>query len=122
VAKYRYFKDSEVEGLVHDFVKKLDDARGMAGIPFVITSGKRTKAKNASVIGAVANSAHLKGLAVDLRVRSTREVALILDACYEAGIKRRGIYVNEFMHPIHLHVDDDSEKVSPVIFIKREEN
>lgn len=122
MSKYRFFKDDEVVGLVPDFVQKLDDAREMAGIPFIITSGKRTRKTNESVIGAVPDSAHLKGLAVDLRVRSTKEVALILDACYEAGIKRRGIYVNSEWNPVHVHVDDDSAKVSPVIFIKREEN
>lgn len=118
--KYRHFEDSEVEGLVPSFVQKLDNARDIAGIPFIITSGKRTRRTNESVIGAVPNSAHLKGLAVDLRARTSVEVAKILDACYASGIYRRGIYVNEFMHPIHVHLDCDDEKVNPVIFVKKE--
>ena len=123
MSTYKYFSDDEVVGLVPSFVKKLDKARGIAGIPFTITSGKRTKKENDSVlVGAVPNSAHLKGLAVDLAVSNTKDVAKIIDACCEAGILRRGIYVDADFKPVHVHVDDDTEKVSPVIFLKREEN
>jgi hypothetical protein len=59
---------------------------------------------------------------VDLRVRSSIEVAKILDACYVAGIYRRGIYVDKDWKPVHVHVDDDPDKVSPVLFVKHEEN
>ena len=34
---YKYFKDSEVVGLKPEFVKLLDQARGIAGVPFIIT-------------------------------------------------------------------------------------
>jgi len=88
---YKYFSDNEVRGLQDAFVKKLDVARGLAGIPFVITSGFRTLAQNESIIGAVPDSSHLKGLAVDLRVRSSCEAALIIDAAKAAEIDRRGI-------------------------------
>ena len=48
-----------------DFLRKLDKARGIAGIPFRINSGYRTEAHNRKV-GGVNDSAHLKGLAVDI--------------------------------------------------------
>lgn len=118
--KYRYFTPEEVEGLNEEFVAKLDQARHLAGIPFVITSGLRTLEKNQSVVGAVPNSSHLKGLAVDLRVSSSHEVALICDAAKAVGITRRGIYVDRDMVPRHIHLDIDPEKVGQVVFIKIE--
>lgn len=118
--KYKYFSSEEVEGLNAEFVAKLDMARQAAGIPFVITSGLRTPEKNQSVIGAVPDSAHLKGLAVDMRVQNSHEVSLIIDAAKLVGITRRGIYVNKEFQPIHVHLDVDPEKVQDVVFIKQE--
>lgn len=117
---WKYFKPEEVEGLDDEFVAKLDQARHIAGIPFVITSGFRTPEKNQSIIGAVPNSAHLKGLAVDLRVENTHEVALICDAAKAVGITRRGIYFDKSLKPVHIHLDVDPDKVSDVIFPKQE--
>ena len=120
VPKYKWFKPSEVEGLDHEFVLKLDQAREIASFPFILTSGFRSPEKNKSVIGAVPDSSHLKGLAVDIRVTSSRQVALILDAAKKVGIDRRGIYVNTFFSPTHVHIDTDPEKAGNVIFIKQE--
>jgi zinc D-Ala-D-Ala carboxypeptidase len=117
---YTYFKPEEVVGLEPEFVAKLDLARKAAGIPFRITSGLRTPEKNQSVIGAVPDSAHLKGLAVDLQVETSHEVALILDACKSVGITRRGIYFDKLYRPTHVHVDIDPDKVDEVIFVKQE--
>lgn len=119
--KWKFFSDSEVEGLKDEFVTKLEKAREIAGIPFIITSGFRTPEKNKSVIGSVSDSSHLKGLAVDLRVRSSREAALIIDAAKAADIDRRGIYVDSYWNPRHIHLDVDKEKIENVLFIKREE-
>lgn len=120
--KWTYFSDQEVEGLQDDFIQKLEKARELAGIPFIITSGYRSPEKNQSIIGAVPDSAHTKGLAVDLKVSSSRQAALIVDAAKEAGIDRRGIYVNSEWNPIHIHIDADPDKVSNVLFIKKEQN
>lgn len=117
---YRYFKPEEVEGLNEEFVAKLDQARHIAGIPFVITSGFRSPEKNQSVVGAVPDSAHTKGLAVDLRVDNSHEVSLIFDACKQVGITRRGVYVDKDFVPVHVHVDVDPDKVDNVIFVKPE--
>lgn len=118
----KYFSDDEVRGLDNGFIQKLDKAREIAGIPFVITSGLRTPEKNQSVIGAVPDSAHLKGLAVDLRVTSSRDAALIIDAAKAAGISRRGIYVDSYWNPRHIHIDVDPDKIDDVLFIKLEQN
>ncbi len=117
---WKYFTPEEVEGLNNDFVELLDRAREIAGIPFIITSGFRTPEKNQSLVGAVSDSAHLKGLAVDLAVADSHEVAVLLDAAKAVGITRRGIYVNANFEPTHVHIDVDPEKISEVIFIRQE--
>lgn len=118
--QYEYFKHEEVEGLNEKFVAMLDKARHLAGFPFVITSGFRSPEKNQSVIGSVPDSAHLTGLAVDLKVENTHEVALICDAAKAVGISRRGIYLNSELNPIHVHLDCDPDKVDEVMFFKKE--
>lgn len=128
--EYRFFKPEEVVGLDADFVAKLDLAtakteqisREKRRIPFVITSGLRTPEKNQSVIGAVPDSAHLTGHAVDLKVENSHEVWVMVAALRDAGIFRIGIYVDKDWQPIHLHCDDDPEKVDQVIFVKQEQN
>lgn len=119
--KYRHFTEEEVEGLNEEFCALLDRARHVADVPFVITSGLRSPEKNNSVIGAVPDSAHLKGLAVDLRVSNSQEVSRIVQGCIAMGIERIGIYVDKNMQPVHLHVDVDPEKEpKECIFIKQE--
>lgn len=110
----------EVEGLDENFVAKLDQARHIAGIPFIIASGFRTPEKNQSIIGAVADSSHLKGLAVDLVVENDHEIALICDAAKMVGITRRGFYSDINNKPTHIHLDLDPNKVDEVIWLKRE--
>ncbi len=117
---WRYFKPEEVEGLDEEFVAKLDQVRHIIGFPLVITSGRRTPEKNQSIVGAVADSAHLTGLAVDVSVNSARQVSLICDAAKAVGITRRGIYVDKTFKPIHLHLDVDITKPQDVIFVKQE--
>ena len=93
------------------FVVFLQTARSYASFPFVITSGYRCPKHNAEV-GGVPDSAHTKGLAVDIRVRSTTESAAagnhrrfaIVDALREANFKRIGV------HELYIHVDMDADK------------
>lgn len=117
---YKHFTPEEVKGLNEEFCALLDRARHIADIPFVITSSLRTPEKNNSIIGAVPDSAHLKGLAVDLRVSNSHEVSRIVEGCIAMGIDRIGIYVNKDMQPVHVHVDVDKTKPPEVIFIKQE--
>lgn len=118
--RWNFFTEQEVEGLNEEFVAKLDMARKIAGIPFIITSGFRSPEKNKSIIGSVPDSAHLKGLAVDLRVENAHEVSLIFDAAKEVGITRRIVYVDEKFQPVHVHLDVDPDKVAEVISVRPE--
>jgi len=107
---YKYFADWEIKGLKPELVEMLDKARGLAGIPFVINSGYRTKEHNAEV-GGVENSSHTKGLAVDLRARNSTEHYLITKSLLEVGFKRISR-----IYPSHVHCDIDETKPQNVLF------
>lgn len=119
---YRYFSIEKdlIGGLDETFLAKLDQARHLAGIPFVITSGFRTPEKNQSIIGSVPDSAHLKGMAVDIRVANTHEVFLIVAAANDVGLTRCGVYVDRNNVPTHVHIDGDPDKPSQVLWVKQE--
>lgn len=109
--KPKYFTDEEIKGLDMELVAKLDMARGRAGIPFVITSGRRTEAENSATDGAK-NSAHLRGLAVDLKCEDSHSRCLIVMALIQAGFRRLGIY------DAHIHCDLDSTLPQPVMWLR----
>ena len=79
----------------------LDLARELAGVPFKISSGYRCKKHN-SEVGGVKNSAHLKGLAVDIVVADNVSRLKILRALVIVGFSRIGISKGF----IHVDVDD----------------
>lgn len=108
---FKYFKDCEIKGLNEKLIQMLDNARSIAGIPFVITSGLRSIEKNREVGGAE-DSAHLKGLAVDLKCNYSESRFIIVSALLMAGFKRIGIA------PDHIHVDIDKEKSQCIIFLE----
>lgn len=91
------------------FMQKLDVARAMAGIPFVITSGFRTPAHNRRVGGAI-NSAHMRGFAADIAVQNDEQFTKIATACFLAGFRRFGVMKNA------LHVDCDPQLKSPALW------
>lgn len=100
-AKWKYFKPSEIVGLQDSLVSVLDNARGLAGVPFVITSGFRTLEQNKAV-GGVANSAHLRGLAADIATKdNTVRTAVI------KGILGTNIPVFMEIASAHVHADVD---------------
>jgi len=90
-----------------NFVYKLEHAREIAGIPFKITSGYRTKEHNAEV-GGVPNSSHLIGFAADIAVSSGNERYVILNALIKAGFKRIGVAKT------FIHCDTDPNKSNSV--------
>ena len=79
-----------------ELVRMLDEARRIAGVPFVIESGLRTTERNAQVGGAN-ESAHLTGHAVDIRCPTGRHRFLIVQAALEVGFRRIGV-ANSFIH------------------------
>ena len=110
VKKYKWFSDKEAAGLKPELVVKLDQARELAGIPFVITSGYRTKDHNAEV-GGVENSGHLEGEAVDLRARNPNEHFIITKALLDAGFTRISR-----KYPTHIHCDITKDKPQRILF------
>ena len=97
-----------------DFLELLDYARTVAGIPFKITSGYRTKAHNEALkakgYSASPNSSHCKGLAVDISIPDSITRFKILTALVDAGFTRIGISDN------FIHVDADRDKAQGVIW------
>jgi hypothetical protein len=106
MSRWTYFKDEEVIGLEPEFVAKLELARKAAGIPFIITCGKRTQEANATV-GGVQDSAHLRGRGVDLHAGDSQARFRIVKGAIVAGFVRIGIYTDGEGNPTHVHLDDD---------------
>ena len=98
--KYKYFSEAEVAKykLVPELWELLDKAREIAGVPFVITSGRRTDSNNEDVGGAE-KSAHLTGEGCDLSVKNSTTRFKIVNALLKTGFNRIGIY------DTHIHCD-----------------
>jgi len=90
-----------------DFLQKLDEARGLASIPFVITSGYRTPQHNLDVGGRIGSS-HVKGLAVDISCENSGYREMILTSLIKVGFTRIGIGKN------FIHVDLDKDKPNAI--------
>jgi len=91
-----------------DLMRRLDRARAIAGIPFVITSGFRSREHNATV-GGISTSSHLRGLAVDIRCRDDRTAVRMIAALAQAGFQRIGWH----REGRFIHVDIDDTKPTP---------
>ena len=91
------------------FVRRLDEAREIAGIPFKVNSGYRTHFHNTKV-GGVKDSSHIKipCCAVDIKAEDSRTRFLIISAAIQVGINRIGIGEN------FIHLDADKTKSQDV--------
>ncbi len=98
-----------VERMDPAMLAMLDEARRLAGIPFVVSSAYRCPAHNAAV-GGVKDSAHARGHAVDIRCTSSQERFVMLAALMDAGFRRIELA------PTWLHVDNDPDKPQDVAF------
>lgn len=107
--KYHNFSQDEVIGLNIQFIMLLDMARDEAKIPFIITSGFRTQEENTRVHG-VSNSAHLLGIAADLKCNESDKRYKIITALLKVGMHRIGIYKE------HIHVDMSATQPQNVIW------
>jgi len=92
-----------------DFLEMLDEARNVAGIPFVVTSGYRTEFWNQQV-GGKKDSAHLSGCAADISCTTSRDRFIIITSLLEAGFDRIGIGED------FIHIDTDWEKNAALIW------
>ena len=112
MGNWKYFTDEEVAGLVDNLPAMLDQARGIAGVPFIITFS--TGGEHCG------NSTHYKGMAVDLGLG---HLAVGFDRDTVRGEMLRGLYAAGFKRveiaPAHLHVDigQPPEYPSPVSWI-----
>lgn len=99
----------KIEQISQNLLDRLDAARELAQIPFVITSAYRPAAYELSK-GRNGYSSHCKGLAVDIRCSDSSSRLIILQSLLSAGFVRIGIYSK------HIHVDIDSSK-PPCIYL-----
>jgi uncharacterized protein YcbK (DUF882 family) len=94
---------ANVRANIIELAKNLQVLRDAVAKPISITSGYRSPERNAKVKGAK-NSQHIKGTAVDLKVKgmTTKEVALIIEGLIENGkMKQGGIGI----YPSWVHYD-----------------
>lgn len=116
--KVTYFKREEFLSpdnpnefyIVPELVYNLDFLRKLYGKPIIINSGYRTKKHNEK-IGGKEESAHLKGMAVDIKCKTSPERYELLKLALQIGFIRIGIG-NTF-----LHIDIDKAKPQGVIFL-----
>ena len=88
----------------------LDDAREIAGVPFIVNSGWRTPEHNKKEKGK-SDSSHLIGYAVDLSVTDSRTRFIILHALIAVGFTRIGI------GKTFIHADNDPNKDPQVTWL-----
>lgn len=124
MSNWHFFNDSEVAkwNLEPELWARLDAARAKAGIPFIITSGRRSAAQEIALKGGVRDSSHIKGLGVDIATGDDHTLCLILTGLFYAGFSRIGIYHDAQMKPHHLHADIDPNLPKEVVWLKIEQN
>ena len=115
----KYFNISEFDspdeigsGAKHmkkNLLDSLDYARGVAGVPFKITSGYRTAKHNKDIHGSPTSS-HLNGWAADIYCDDVHVREKILYGLVTAGFQRIGIAHN------FIHCDVDPNK-NPAVWL-----
>ena len=102
------------ENMNMDFVRKLDEAREYAKVPFKINSGYRTKEYNISLkkrgFKASPTSAHMEGLAADISTPDSKTRFLVLESLIRVGFKRIGI------GKTFIHADTSETKSQEVLW------
>lgn len=119
----RYFKEEEFACCVPSCVstqcresslRRLDEARHLAGVPFRLTSCYRSPVWEKSK-GRSGNGSHTKGAAFDVYCDNSVSRYKIVDGAIRAGFTRIGI------SSTFIHLDDYEEFVKPVIWLYRKE-
>ena len=94
-------------GMSRKFLRMLDEARELAGVPFKINSGFRTPAHNQAVKGSE-RSSHMIGCACDISCHTSSKRYRILASLIAVGFTRIGIAET------FIHVDNDATKTPGV--------
>ena len=114
----KYFSEAEfracapscsLQDMEQAFMDKLDRAREIAGIPFVLNSAYRSP-KWEKAKGRTGTGAHTRGCAVDIRCRTYQNRFKIITALLEVGFCRIGVAKT------YIHVDSDTTKAQNVIW------
>ena len=114
----RYFSESEFKKCVPScserdmdgaFLSLLDDVRERVGIPLVLNCAYRSSSWDKSK-GRSGNSAHTRGLAVDIRCNTSANRMKIVRAALDCGIRRIGIGKS------FIHLDADESLPQDIIF------
>ena len=117
--KARYFSESEfrrctppcsLQDMRQDVMKRLDNARAQAGIPFVLNSAYRSVAYEKSK-GRSGNSAHTRGYAVDIRCNTMANRKKVVTALLDNGFHRIGIAGT------YIHADCDPSLTGNIIWL-----
>lgn len=113
----KYFKEADfacpccgVNETPEWFMQDIDTARGIAKIPFILTSAYRCEKHNKAINGK-RHSSHLAGIAVDIFVEDSETRWKILVALKKMGFKRIGIGID------FIHADKDELKIKEVIWV-----
>lgn len=99
------------EDMNQDFLDLMDDVRHKAGIPLVINCAYRSRDYDLKK-GRSGNSAHTRGLAVDIRCTTSENRYKIVKAALECGIQRIGIGKNF----VHIDKGETAGLPAPVVF------
>lgn len=112
IYKFEYFDNTDFMQAVPSckisdmqwwFIDKLDDARRIANVPFVINSAYRSLYWEKKR-GRSGYSSHTKGIAVDIKCRDGFERIKIMKGLMAVGFTRIGIYDG------FIHIDADDSK------------
>jgi hypothetical protein len=108
--KEQYTPPQFVLDNIDNLAQQLQIARDYFGEPMVFTSGYRCLRVNKAVNG-VSTSAHLSGMAVDIKFTSEAHAKKLIEALIKAGFKRIGLGWS------FIHVDIDMSKPNPACWL-----
>ena len=114
----KYFKEEEfkkaspacsLQDMDQEFMNKLDKARELAGIPFIVNSAYRT-VEHEKKMKRDGKSAHTQKCAVDIKSLNGSSHWKIINAALKAGFNRIGV------NQTFIHLDSSKTLPQNVIF------
>jgi hypothetical protein len=99
-----------LQDMRQETIDRLDAARDIAGMPFVLNSAYRSSAWDKAK-GRSGTGAHTLGCAVDIRCASSAARWKVVNALIAAGFKRIGIAKT------YIHADDSASHSQDVVWV-----